>query len=138
MISWMIFYILAIPAFSFSLPIYSFWKMDDFSWGQTRVVLRESGKRIIVHVLYVFCVLVCCSDKTGHALRMKENSILVLYSSRLGMVMLVIFYIPFFIYLTYLFRKTSSETKNLIIVLDHGYLLRRGETKDTRNHGQHL
>ena len=53
MISWMIFYILAIPAFSFFLPLYSFWKMDDFSWGQTRVVLRESGKRIIVHV----CVL---------------------------------------------------------------------------------
>ncbi|KAG6826424.1 hypothetical protein H0H92_015837 [Tricholoma furcatifolium] len=49
MIGWMVFYILAIPAFSFFLPLYSFWRMDDFSWGQTRVVLGESGKKIIVH-----------------------------------------------------------------------------------------
>jgi hypothetical protein len=40
--------------------------------------------------------------------------------------------------LTYLFRKTSSGTKSLIIVLDHGYLQQRVKTKDTRNHGQHL
>jgi chitin synthase len=45
----MIFYIIAIPAFSFFLPLYSFWRMDDFSWGQTRVVLGESGKKMIVH-----------------------------------------------------------------------------------------
>ena len=50
MIGWMIFYILAIPAFSLFLPLYSFWRMDDFSWGQTRVVLGESGKKLIVHV----------------------------------------------------------------------------------------
>lgn len=50
MIGWMVFYILAIPAFSFLLPLYSFWRMDDFSWGATRVVLGESGKRMIVHV----------------------------------------------------------------------------------------
>jgi len=49
MIGWMMFYIIAIPAFSFFLPLYSFWRMDDFSWGQTRVVLGESGKKIIVH-----------------------------------------------------------------------------------------
>ncbi|KAL4248592.1 TRAFAC class myosin-kinesin ATPase superfamily protein [Abortiporus biennis] len=49
MIGWMVFYILAIPAFSFFLPLYSFWKMDDFSWGQTRVVLGESGKKMIIH-----------------------------------------------------------------------------------------
>jgi chitin synthase len=49
MIGWMFFYILAIPVFSFYLPLYSFWKMDDFSWGQTRVVLGESGKKMIVH-----------------------------------------------------------------------------------------
>ena len=54
MIGWMIFYILAIPAFSFFLPLYSFWKMDDFSWGQTRVVLGESGKKMIVHVSFIF------------------------------------------------------------------------------------
>lgn len=50
MVGWMVFYILAIPVFSFLLPIYSFWRMDDFSWGATRVVLGESGKKIIVHV----------------------------------------------------------------------------------------
>ncbi|KAJ8519110.1 hypothetical protein ONZ45_g3931 [Pleurotus djamor] len=49
MIGWMIFYILAIPVFSFFLPLYSFWKMDDFSWGATRVVMGESGKKLIVH-----------------------------------------------------------------------------------------
>ncbi|KAL0064515.1 hypothetical protein AAF712_008573 [Marasmius tenuissimus] len=48
MIGWM-FYILAIPAFTFFLPLYSFWRMDDFSWGQTRLVLGESGKKSIVH-----------------------------------------------------------------------------------------
>jgi len=50
MIGWMIFYILALPAFSLFLPLYSFWRMDNFSWGQTRVVLGESGKKMIVHV----------------------------------------------------------------------------------------
>ncbi|TFK68108.1 glycosyltransferase family 2 protein [Pluteus cervinus] len=49
MIGWMLFYILAIPAFSFFLPLYSFWKMDDFSWGATRLVMGESGKKMIVH-----------------------------------------------------------------------------------------
>ncbi|KAF8836252.1 glycosyltransferase family 2 protein [Paxillus ammoniavirescens] len=49
MVGWMVFYILAIPIFSFLLPIYSFWRMDDFSWGATRVVLGEAGKKIIVH-----------------------------------------------------------------------------------------
>ena len=50
MIGWMVFYIIAIPAFSFLLPLYSFWKMDDFSWGATRIVLGEAGKKMIVHV----------------------------------------------------------------------------------------
>jgi chitin synthase len=50
MIGWMLFYILAIPAFSFLLPLYSFWKMDDFSWGSTRLVVGEGNKKMIVHV----------------------------------------------------------------------------------------
>ncbi|KAI0922672.1 hypothetical protein AcV5_009583 [Taiwanofungus camphoratus] len=59
MIGWMVFYILAIPAFSFFLPLYSFWKMDDFSWGATRVVLGESGKKIVVHVrLFPACIAI--------------------------------------------------------------------------------
>ena len=28
--------------------------MDDFSWGQTRLVLGESGKKMIVHVCVSF------------------------------------------------------------------------------------
>lgn len=31
------------PAFSFYLPIYSFWHFDDFSWGNTRVVYGEKN-----------------------------------------------------------------------------------------------
>ena len=50
MVSWMVFYILTIPAFSFFLPLDSFWRMDDFSWGQTRIVMGEAGKKMIVHV----------------------------------------------------------------------------------------
>ena len=50
MIGWMVFYIIAVPVFSFMLPLYSFWRMDDFSWGATRIVLGESGKKMVVHV----------------------------------------------------------------------------------------
>jgi chitin synthase len=33
-----IFAVMGVPVFYFLLPIYSFWHMDDFSWGQTRQV----------------------------------------------------------------------------------------------------
>jgi chitin synthase len=36
-----VFIIFGVPVFYFLLPIYSFWHMDDFSWGATRQV---SGK----------------------------------------------------------------------------------------------
>jgi len=49
-VGWMIIYILAFPIYSFILPIYSFWKQDDFSWGNTRVVIGEKGvKQIVTH-----------------------------------------------------------------------------------------
>ncbi|POV99023.1 hypothetical protein PSTT_14057 [Puccinia striiformis] len=48
-IGWMFFYLLAIPIFTFLIPVYSFWKMDDFSWGNTRVVLGEAGKKMVIH-----------------------------------------------------------------------------------------
>jgi chitin synthase len=48
MIGWMIIYILATPIFSFGLPLYAFWHMDDFSWGNTRVVTGEKGKKVVV------------------------------------------------------------------------------------------
>ncbi|KAH7371094.1 chitin synthase-domain-containing protein [Pyrenochaeta sp. MPI-SDFR-AT-0127] len=48
MIGWMIIYIVATPVFAFGLPLYSFWHMDDFSWGNTRVVTGEKGQVIVV------------------------------------------------------------------------------------------
>ncbi|ORZ23503.1 chitin synthase [Absidia repens] len=47
-IGWMFFYILAIPVFSFFLPIYSFWHFDDFSWGNTRVVVGDNKQKKII------------------------------------------------------------------------------------------
>lgn len=49
-IGWMIIYILAFPIYSFVLPLYSFWNQDDFSWGNTRVVIGEKGDKQIVAV----------------------------------------------------------------------------------------
>ncbi|KAF5097268.1 hypothetical protein DV451_003900 [Geotrichum candidum] len=48
MIGWMIFYIIGLPIFSLAVPLYSFWHMDDFSWGNTRVVVGEKGNKIVV------------------------------------------------------------------------------------------
>ncbi|KAG1474100.1 hypothetical protein G6F56_000557 [Rhizopus delemar] len=47
-IGWMFFYIFALPVYSFFLPVYSFWHFDDFSWGNTRVVVGERQRKIIV------------------------------------------------------------------------------------------
>jgi len=47
-IGWMIIYLLAFPIFNLILPVYSFWKQDDFSWGSTRVVVEEKGNKKIV------------------------------------------------------------------------------------------
>ncbi|KFA61562.1 hypothetical protein S40285_03983 [Stachybotrys chlorohalonatus IBT 40285] len=48
MVGWMILYIIAIPIFSFGIPLYSFWHMDDFNWGNTRVVAGERGKKLVI------------------------------------------------------------------------------------------
>lgn len=48
MVGWMIIYILAMPIFALGLPLYSFWHMDDFSWGNTRVVTGEKGRKVVV------------------------------------------------------------------------------------------
>lgn len=84
MVAWMIFYILALPVFTLFLPLYSFWRMDDFSWGATRVVLGESGKKIIVHVSSTSCF---SWDYTEPSSRMKANSILAQYRSNPGATM---------------------------------------------------
>ena len=48
MVGWMILYVMAIPVFSLGLPLYAFWHMDDFSWGNTRVVTGEKGRKIVI------------------------------------------------------------------------------------------
>ncbi|KAL1994846.1 hypothetical protein VTN49DRAFT_1033 [Thermomyces lanuginosus] len=48
MVGWMIIYILATPIFSLGLPLYAFWHMDDFTWGNTRVVMGERGNKVII------------------------------------------------------------------------------------------
>lgn len=47
-IGWMIIYLCAFPIYSFVLPMYSFWKQDDFTWGSTRVVIGEKGDKRVV------------------------------------------------------------------------------------------
>jgi len=47
-IGWMIIYIIAFPVYAFLLPLYSFWRQDDFSWGNTRVVVGESGQKKLI------------------------------------------------------------------------------------------
>jgi chitin synthase len=38
------------PVYSFFLPVYSFWCMDEFGWGNTRLVIGEGGsKKILVN-----------------------------------------------------------------------------------------
>ncbi|KAI0021280.1 class V chitin synthase [Xylariomycetidae sp. FL0641] len=49
-IGWMIIYLMAFPIYSFILPIYSFWNMDNFSWGNTRIVIGEKGNKQVVAV----------------------------------------------------------------------------------------
>ncbi|KAI8978598.1 chitin synthase-domain-containing protein [Pilobolus umbonatus] len=47
-IAWMLVSILAMPVFSFYIPVYSYWHFDDFSWGNTRVVVGEKGQKVAV------------------------------------------------------------------------------------------
>ncbi|KAI7977060.1 hypothetical protein EIK77_005265 [Talaromyces pinophilus] len=49
-IGWMIIYLCAFPIYSVVLPLYSFWKQDDFTWGNTRVVIGEKGDQRVVAV----------------------------------------------------------------------------------------
>jgi chitin synthase len=49
LMGWMIVYLLSYPIYSFFLPIYSFWCMDEFGWGNTRLVIGEGkDKKVII------------------------------------------------------------------------------------------
>ncbi|KAI9726706.1 MAG: hypothetical protein M1834_008641 [Cirrosporium novae-zelandiae] len=47
-IGWMIIYIMAFPIFNLLLPVYAFWNQDNFSWGNTRIVIGEKGNKQII------------------------------------------------------------------------------------------
>ncbi|KAM0425501.1 hypothetical protein ACHAPT_009290 [Fusarium lateritium] len=49
-IGWMVIYLMALPVYSLFLPLYSFWNQDNFSWGNTRVVIGEKGDKRVVAV----------------------------------------------------------------------------------------
>lgn len=38
-------YLCSLPIWNFVLPTYSFWKFDDFSWGDTRKTAGEKTKK---------------------------------------------------------------------------------------------
>ncbi|EXJ88572.1 chitin synthase 4 [Capronia coronata CBS 617.96] len=44
-ILWMLIYLGSLPIWNFVLPTYSFWKFDDFSWGDTRKTAGEKTKK---------------------------------------------------------------------------------------------
>ncbi|ODQ67036.1 hypothetical protein NADFUDRAFT_9032, partial [Nadsonia fulvescens var. elongata DSM 6958] len=35
---WMFIYLISLPIWNFVLPMYAYWKFDDFSWGDTRTI----------------------------------------------------------------------------------------------------
>jgi chitin synthase len=41
----MFIYLLSLPVWNFILPLYAFWKFDDFSWGDTRKTAGEKTKK---------------------------------------------------------------------------------------------
>ena len=47
-IAWMFIYIAATPVIALYIPCYAFWHFDDFSWGNTRVVVGEGKKTVYV------------------------------------------------------------------------------------------
>ena len=48
LIGWMVVYIVSYPIYSFFLPVYSFWCMDEFSWGNTRLVVGEGKEKKVI------------------------------------------------------------------------------------------
>ncbi|SCU81011.1 LANO_0B01750g1_1 [Lachancea nothofagi CBS 11611] len=46
-LGWMIIYIIALPIWNFVLPVYAYWKFDDFSWGDTRTI--AGGNKSAAH-----------------------------------------------------------------------------------------
>ena len=43
------------PVFSFYIPMYAFWHFDDFSWGNTRVVMGDNGRKVVTADVVKVC-----------------------------------------------------------------------------------
>ena len=43
-VGWMLIYLFSLPIWNFVLPAYSYWRFDDFSWGETRKIEGEAAK----------------------------------------------------------------------------------------------
>jgi chitin synthase len=41
-VGWMFLYLLSLPIWNLVLPAYSYWHMDDFTWGETRKIHGET------------------------------------------------------------------------------------------------
>ncbi|THH18601.1 hypothetical protein EW146_g2427 [Bondarzewia mesenterica] len=48
LVGWMVVYLISYPVYSFLLPVYSFWCMDEFGWGNTRLVIGEGNSKKII------------------------------------------------------------------------------------------
>ncbi|TFK33275.1 glycosyltransferase family 2 protein [Crucibulum laeve] len=48
LVGWMVVYIISYPVYSFFLPVYSFWRMDEFGWGNTRLVIGEGKEKKVI------------------------------------------------------------------------------------------
>ncbi|KAI9893441.1 MAG: Chitin synthase, class 3 [Vezdaea aestivalis] len=42
---WMLIYLISLPIWNFILPMYAYWKFDDFSWGDTRKTEGTTTKK---------------------------------------------------------------------------------------------
>lgn len=47
-IGWMVIYLLAFPIYTVILPVWSFWNQDNFTWGNTRIVIGEKGNKQVI------------------------------------------------------------------------------------------
>ena len=70
------------PVYSFLLPVYSFWCMDEFGWGNTRLVIGEgSSKKVMINEDEKFDESMIPLKKfSGTAFKLGEHSHLMLLS----------------------------------------------------------
>eukprot|EP00569_Conticribra_weissflogii_P014332 CAMPEP_0171415814 /NCGR_PEP_ID=MMETSP0880-20121228/39775_1 /TAXON_ID=67004 /ORGANISM="Thalassiosira weissflogii, Strain CCMP1336" /LENGTH=176 /DNA_ID=CAMNT_0011934045 /DNA_START=438 /DNA_END=968 /DNA_ORIENTATION=- len=68
----LIYMVIGVPVFYFILPLYSFWHMDDFSWGATRqVVVSAPGEP---HISNVSAVIDIENNLTSNSSRTELDS----------------------------------------------------------------